>query len=123
MRPDLETTCDDHEKNRTSTNSPPPTADDSLKLENGDEPKKCIDDSDSKESGACLSKNALKRLKKKEIWMANKGQRRAAERERRKRRAAADKQKRIDDPENAPSETFNQFRKKLKVNSLFCCVI
>jgi len=120
VKPDLATTYDDDddEKNRTSTDSSPLPIDDPFKLENDDEPKENIDDCDSKEGGASLSKRALKRLKKKEIWMANKGQRRAAERERRKRRAAADKQKRIDDPENAPSETFHQFRKKLKKNRM-----
>lgn len=67
---------------------------------------------------ATLSKRALKRLKKREIWEENRAKRRAVERERRKKRAAEDRRKRAEDPEGAPAETFNQFRKRLKKNKM-----
>lgn len=89
--------------------------------ENGNCREECQQNGEStgnSDSNSTLSKRALKRLKKKEIWDAKKGQRRAAERERRKKRAAEDRKKRAEDPEGAPTETFNQFRKRLKVSSL-----
>lgn len=87
--------------------------------ENGNCREECQQNGEStgnSDSNSTLSKRALKRLKKKEIWDAKKGQRRAAERERRKKRAAEDRKKRAEDPEGAPTETFNQFRKRLKKN-------
>jgi len=86
-------------------------------LEEDIDDQSCVETTDSN-SNATLSKRALKRLKKREIWEANKGQRRAAERERRKKRAAEDRRKRAENPEAAPTETFHQFRKRLKKNRM-----
>ena len=87
-----------------------------------DDDDKDVDDDDEErkdpsDSTTGLSKRALKRLKKREMWEATRAQRRAAERQRRKKRSAEDRQRRLEDPDGA-GETFNEFRKRLKVERL-----